>query len=125
MLVLPSTNEACAPQRRNDVGVALRRRLRVEDARPGARDLAGAVEKILDRERNARVSGQSETFAARRIDEIGLVARAVRVNGEEAALAFAGAVADLGQALLDQRAARYLADVQPPFQIQQILHEAQ
>ena len=89
----------------DDRRVALRRRLVVERLRAGQRALARDIEKVLDRDRQSGERRGDVTRLAQGVLGIGGGARAVCIDRDEAARAFARGFGDPGQRRLDQRAA--------------------
>ena len=106
MLVRPIGIRPAARSRATTGRVGRRGRGVAQRDRARRGHVAGDVEQVLDRDRNAGKARRRGAAPAQDVDVIGGGARLVGMDLEEDAAAFAAGVGDPGEALLDQRPAR-------------------
>jgi hypothetical protein len=100
----PDRNEARRPQARHGRCILRRGALIPQRDRAGGGHVAGNVEQILDRDRNAG-ERRGATGGAQAVIEVGGRKRVLGVDLEEGPAAFAGRLGNPCQTLLDQRTA--------------------
>ena len=105
----PDDHGAGSAQARDDGRVALRRRRVGEQLRSGARDVAGDVEQVLHRNRQAVDRRAHDADASQLVRQVGLGARGVGVKLDERALPFARRIADARERRFDEITRRHFA----------------
>ena len=105
MLMRPIGTKPAASMRCTTGAFALAAGRVGQHARAGRRRLAGDVEQVLQRDRNAGVAARRPPRCAQRVHRVRHGARLVGVDLDEGARALAGGIGDARQAFLDQCAA--------------------
>ena len=108
----PDHDEAFGLEPRDGRRIRLRRRLVFQYHRPDGRHLAGNVEEILDRYRNARIARQLRLAPPQPVDIMGRLPRSLLIDAKESALAPSPAASLIRASAVSTSATRSFA----PFQ---------